>query len=76
LRQAGIDTLYDDRLERPGVKFSHMDLVGLPWHIIVGAKSLESGILEVKNRRTNERVNMHIDQFIASHGHAARNFVP
>ncbi len=67
LRKAGIDTLYDDRTERPGVKFAHMDLIGLPWHIIIGAKSLESGTVEVKNRRTNERANMSIDQFIEAH---------
>lgn len=67
LRKAGIDTLYDDRTERPGVKFAHMDLIGLPWHIIIGAKSLESGTVEVKNRRTNERANMPIDQFIEAH---------
>lgn len=67
LRKAGIDTLYDDRTERPGVKFAHMDLIGLPWHIIIGAKSLESGTVEVKNRRTNERAHMSIDQFIEAH---------
>jgi len=49
----GISILYDDRDERPGVKFAAMDLIGLPWQVIVGPKNLKSNTVELKNRRTN-----------------------
>jgi len=55
LEQAGVDTLYDDRDERPGAKFATLDLIGLPWQIIVGPKGLAEGKVEVKNRRTGEK---------------------
>jgi prolyl-tRNA synthetase len=51
----GVDVLYDDRDERAGVKFADMDLVGIPYQIVVGAKSAE-GMFEWKDRRTDERV--------------------
>ena len=51
----GVDVLLDDTDERPGGKFAKMDLIGLPWQIIVGPKSLAEGKVEVKNRRTGER---------------------
>lgn len=55
LQNAGIETLYDDRDERAGTKFADMDLIGLPWQIILGNKTIETGLVEVKNRRTNDR---------------------
>ena len=55
LTNAGVDTLYDDRDERPGAKFATMDLIGLPWQVIVGPKGLAEGKVEVKNRRTGEK---------------------
>tara|TARA_Y100000588_G_scaffold390676_1_gene496876 strand:+ start:76 stop:939 length:864 start_codon:yes stop_codon:yes gene_type:complete len=50
--QSGIDTLYDDRDERAGTKLKDMDLIGLPWQIIVGPRGIKSGIVELKNRRS------------------------
>jgi prolyl-tRNA synthetase len=47
-----ISVLYDDRQDRAGVKFSTADLIGIPWQIIVGSKSLESGTVELKQRAT------------------------
>ncbi len=47
--------LYDDRAERAGVKFADMDLIGLPWQIIVGPRGAKTGTVEVKNRATGER---------------------
>lgn len=64
LNNQGIDVLYDDRTERPGVKFSNMDLIGLPWQVIVGNKTVEHGTVEVKNRRTGERSDMSIEAFL------------
>lgn len=58
---AGLDPLLDDRDERPGVKFAAMDLIGLPWQVIVGPKSVANNEVEVKNRKTGERYNLSPD---------------
>jgi len=58
LRDAGIDALYDDRAESPGAKFAAMDLIGLPWQLVVGPRSLQKGVVEVKHRRTGQREDM------------------
>jgi len=55
LEAQGIDTLFDDRDERPGVKFNEADLLGSPMQIVIGGKGLEKGVLEVKNRKTGEK---------------------
>lgn len=55
LEGLGLDVLYDDREERPGVKFKDADLIGLPAQIIVGGKSLSKGEVETKNRRNGEK---------------------
>jgi prolyl-tRNA synthetase len=54
LKQAGFDVLFDDRDERAGSKFSEAELFGIPIVIVAGAKSLERGVLEVRNRLSNE----------------------
>ncbi|MEO6326789.1 MAG: proline--tRNA ligase, partial [Thermoanaerobaculia bacterium] len=51
LKQAGVDVFYDDRDERPGVKFKDADLVGFPVRVVVGGKGLAKGIVEVSTRR-------------------------
>jgi prolyl-tRNA synthetase len=58
LSAAGVDPLYDDRDDRGGVKFSRMDLIGLPYQIVVGPRGLKQGIVEVKDRKTGERQNL------------------
>jgi prolyl-tRNA synthetase len=55
LQAGGVDVLYDDRDDRPGVKFADMDLIGLPWQLIVGPKGVQAGVVELKNRATGER---------------------
>jgi prolyl-tRNA synthetase len=65
LTKAGIDSLYDDRDERAGAKFADMDLIGLPWQIAIGPKSLEKGVVEVKNRRTEEKMEMSAESALA-----------
>ena len=55
LERAGVDVLYDDRDERPGAKFATLDLIGLPYQVIVGPKGLADGKVEVKTRRTGVR---------------------
>jgi prolyl-tRNA synthetase len=55
LENAGLEVLHDDRDERPGAKFATLDLIGLPWQILVGPKGLAEGKVEVKRRKTGER---------------------
>ena len=50
LEQAGVDVIVDDRAERPGVKFKDADLIGFPVRVVVGAKGLANGGVEVKRR--------------------------
>jgi prolyl-tRNA synthetase len=65
LRGAGIDTLYDDRDERGGAKFATMDVIGLPWQLIIGPKGLEKGIVELKSRATGEREELSLESALA-----------
>jgi len=61
LARAGVDVMYDDRDERAGVKFADMDLVGLPWQVVVGPKGLAQGTVELKSRKTGAREELSID---------------
>lgn len=58
----GDEALYDDRDERAGAKFANMDLIGVPWQVIVGPKGLANGLVEVKNRATGERQEVALDE--------------
>ena len=58
LTAAGVETLYDDRDERGGAKLAGMDLLGLPWQIIIGPRGLANGVVELKNRRTGEKAEL------------------
>ena len=55
LQKAGVSVLYDDTQERPGGKFATMDLIGLPYQLIVGPKGLKGGEVETKDRRSGTR---------------------
>jgi prolyl-tRNA synthetase len=61
-KNAGVSVLYDDRNERAGIKFSDIDLIGLPWQVIIGGKTLTNGTVEVKNRRTGEREDLSFNE--------------
>jgi prolyl-tRNA synthetase len=65
LRGAGTEVLYDDRDERPGAKFAEMDLIGLPWQLIVGPRGLAAGTVELKRRATGERQELSLDSALA-----------
>ena len=52
LQAAGIETLYDDRNEGPGIKFAEADLLGMPWQAVIGKRGFENGVVEWKNRTT------------------------
>ena len=60
--------LHDDRDIRPGGKFADMDLIGIPWQVIVGPKGLAAGKLEVKNRKTGAREELAPEQVLARFG--------
>jgi prolyl-tRNA synthetase len=61
LTRAGIDVLYDDVDNRAGAKFATMDLIGLPWQVIVGPKGVAGGEVEVKRRAGGERETLTLD---------------
>ncbi len=65
LQAAGYDVLLDDRNERPGVKFSDLELTGIPHRIVIGEKGLDAGTFEYKGRRDAESVNLSKDELLA-----------
>lgn len=64
----GIDVLYDDRDERPGAKFATADLIGIPWQVMVGPKSLADGKVELKRRSDGVRELLTPDDVLARFG--------
>jgi prolyl-tRNA synthetase len=64
LENAGLSVLYDDLDQRAGAKFASMDLIGLPWQVIVGPKGLERGEVELKRRATGEREALSLDAVV------------
>lgn len=62
---AGNSVLHDDTDQRPGAKFATMDLIGLPWQVIVGPRGLANGEVEVKRRATGERHNKPVAELLA-----------
>jgi prolyl-tRNA synthetase len=64
LEAAGIEVLYDDRPESPGVKFNDADLIGLPIRLTVSERALKAGGVEFKRRDLNEREVIPLDEII------------
>ena len=64
LQAKGVEVLYDDRAQPGGAKFATMDLIGLPWQVIIGPRGLKDGIAEVKNRKTGARENVALGQVV------------
>jgi prolyl-tRNA synthetase len=65
LREAGVEVLYDDRDERGGAKLASMDLIGLPWQVIIGPRGIASGTVELKRRSTGEREELSVESALA-----------
>lgn len=63
LEKQGVDTLLDDREERPGVKFKDADLLGIPLQLVLGGKSLARGVVEAKDRRSGEKKELPLAGF-------------
>ncbi|MEX1222035.1 MAG: proline--tRNA ligase [Idiomarina sp.] len=69
LQQAGIEVLFDDRKERPGVMFADMELVGIPHQIVIGERNLDEQAVEYKHRAGGDKEKIAIDacvEFIAA----------
>jgi prolyl-tRNA synthetase len=65
LTQAGVEVLYDDRNERPGVKFNDADLIGIPLRVTVSSRSLADGGYEYKLRTAADKTIIHKDGAVA-----------
>ncbi|MHA2848767.1 proline--tRNA ligase [Vibrio harveyi] len=64
LTAMGIEVLFDDRKERPGVMFSDMELIGIPHTIVIGDRSMKEGNFEYKNRRTGEKTAVAMEDIV------------
>jgi prolyl-tRNA synthetase len=64
LSAAGAEVLYDDTEGRAGVKFSNMDLIGLPWQAVIGPKGAKAGVVELKNRASGKREELAYDSLL------------
>ena len=62
LGAAGVDVLYDDR---GGVKLGSMDLIGVPWQVVIGPRGLANGVVELKQRRTGEKMELSVESALA-----------
>ncbi len=62
---AGVEVLFDDRKERPGVMFNDMELIGIPHSIVIGERNLDNQQVEYKNRTTADKTLINIDEVIA-----------
>jgi prolyl-tRNA synthetase len=65
LHIVGIEVLYDDQDERAGAKFANMDLIGLPWQLVVGPRGVKSGVVELKRRSNGEREELSAEAALA-----------
>ncbi|MEM8917190.1 MAG: His/Gly/Thr/Pro-type tRNA ligase C-terminal domain-containing protein, partial [Pseudomonadota bacterium] len=65
LDAAGKSFIHDERSERPGAKFADMDLIGLPWQIVVGPRGLANGSVELKRRATGDKIDIPLDQVVS-----------
>jgi prolyl-tRNA synthetase len=61
LLSKGVDVLYDDRNTRAGAKFADMDLIGVPWQLIIGPRGLKSRTVELKHRSSGEREEISLE---------------
>jgi prolyl-tRNA synthetase len=62
LSDAGADVLLDDRELRAGEKFADADLIGLPWRVTVGRKTLEDGKVDLRDRGTGEERRVELSE--------------
>ena len=63
--EMGVDVLYDDTEDRAGSKFATMDLIGLPWQVVVGPRGAAAGLVELKDRKTGNKEELTHDALLA-----------
>ncbi|MCJ7499148.1 proline--tRNA ligase [bacterium] len=64
LIQMGVEVLFDEREERPGVKFNDADLLGIPLRVTVGGRGVKEGVAEIKERATGEEQKVPIEKVV------------
>ncbi|CAM3829733.1 proline--tRNA ligase [Xenorhabdus thuongxuanensis] len=64
LRASGIDVIFDDRKERPGVMFADMELIGVPHTLVIGDRNLDNGEIEYKHRRTGDKQMLKLENIV------------
>jgi prolyl-tRNA synthetase len=64
LQAAGIEVLFDDRKERPGIMFADAELIGIPHTLVIGDRSLDNGVIEYKDRLSGVKQEVAIDEVI------------
>ena len=64
LQEAGIEVLFDDRKERPGIMFADAELIGIPHTLVIGDRSLDNGVVEYKDRQSGEKVEVAIEEAV------------
>lgn len=64
LTAAGIEVLFDDRKERPGVMFKDIELIGIPHTVVIGDRSMDEGNFEYKDRRNGDKIAIAMDNII------------
>ncbi|HEY9030882.1 MAG TPA: proline--tRNA ligase [Kangiella sp.] len=64
LQQLGIDVIFDDRKERPGVMFADMELIGVPHRLVVSERGLENGTIEYKNRQNTAKDDVSVENVV------------
>ncbi len=65
LKANGVDVIFDDRKERPGVMFADMELIGMPHRIVIGERGIDAGTVEYKNRTDNEKQELELNSVVA-----------
>ncbi len=65
LTAAGVEVLFDDQKERPGVMFAKMELIGIPYRIVIGERSLDNGVFEFKGRSDDKAKEIPIDDIVS-----------
>jgi prolyl-tRNA synthetase family II len=73
LRAAGVDAVIDDRPDHPGAKLTDVELVGIPYRLVVGPRGLADGVVELTTRRSGETVRIPVDEAVARVGEAIAN---
>lgn len=64
LTAQGIEVLFDDRKERPGVMFKDIELIGIPHTVVIGDRSMDNGHFEYKSRKDGEKVPVEMDNIL------------